>query len=73
MPKVLLQYKLAEGCTKGELADAMRVAMLDGKPFRTGAPQAVLTEDMVRQVFGLESRILTDPTSDRPMMLPIAP
>jgi iron complex transport system ATP-binding protein len=47
------------------------VAMLDGRPFRTGAPQSVLTEDMVRQVFGLESRILTDPTSDRPMMLPI--
>lgn len=47
------------------------VAMLDGKPFRTGTPQAVLTEDMVRHVFGLESRILTDPTSDRPMMLSI--
>ncbi|MBX9468804.1 MAG: ABC transporter ATP-binding protein [Rhizobium sp.] len=47
------------------------VAMLCGKPFRTGAPQAVLTEDVVRHVFGLESKILTDPTSDRPMMLPI--
>ncbi|MCJ8237929.1 ABC transporter ATP-binding protein [Peteryoungia algae] len=47
------------------------VAMLDGKPFRTGDPLFVLTEDMVRHVFGLESKILTDPTSDRPMMLPI--
>lgn len=47
------------------------VAMLDGKPFRAGIPQAVLTEDMVRHVFGLESTILTDPTSDRPMMLPM--
>ena len=47
------------------------VAMLDGKPFRTGGPRSVLTKDMVRHVFGLESKILTDPTSDRPMMLPI--
>ena len=47
------------------------VAMLDGKPFRTGGPRSVLTKDMVRHVFGLESKILTDPTSDRPMMFPI--
>lgn len=47
------------------------VAMLDGKPFRTGSPESVLTKDMVRHVFGLESTILSDPTSDRPMMLPI--
>ncbi|CAH0342674.1 ABC transporter ATP-binding protein [Rhizobium sp. CECT 9324] len=47
------------------------VAMFDGSPIRTGDPRSVLTEDMVRRVFGLESRILIDPTSDRPMMLPI--
>lgn len=47
------------------------VAMLDGKPFRIGSPQTVLTEDMVRHVFGLEARVLIDPTSGQPMMLPI--
>jgi len=31
----------------------------------------VLTEETVRQVFGLESRIIADPTSGRPIMLPI--
>ncbi|SIQ00833.1 iron complex transport system ATP-binding protein [Rhizobium sp. RU33A] len=47
------------------------VAMLDGSPLQSGSPETVLTEDMVRRVFNLEARILTDPTSGRPMMLPI--
>lgn len=47
------------------------VAMTDGRVHVSGLPQDVLTEDNVRQVFGLESRIITDPTSGRPIMLPI--
>jgi iron complex transport system ATP-binding protein len=47
------------------------VAMADGRVHAFGAPEDVLTEDMVRQVFGLESRIMTDPISCRPIMLPI--
>lgn len=47
------------------------VAMLAGRPHLTGTPQQVLSETMVRDVFGIESRIMTDPTSQRPMMLPI--
>jgi len=47
------------------------VAMTEGRVHVSGAPQKVLTEDNVRQVFGLESRIITDPTSGRPIMLPI--
>jgi iron complex transport system ATP-binding protein len=47
------------------------VAMVDGKPHVEGTPEAVFTEAMVRTVFGLESRIIIDPTSGRPMMLPI--
>jgi len=47
------------------------VAMTDGRVHVSGTPQDVLTEDNVRQVFGLESRIITDPTSGRPIMLPI--
>lgn len=34
LPRVLLDYKLAEGCTKRELADATRAAMLAGKLVR---------------------------------------
>ena len=47
------------------------VAMTKGRLHVAGPPEAVLTEDHVRQVFGLESRIITDPTSGRPTMLPI--
>jgi iron complex transport system ATP-binding protein len=36
-----------------------------------GEPAAVLTEECVRAVFGLESRVIVDPTSGRPLMLPI--
>ncbi|MCK8779718.1 ABC transporter ATP-binding protein [Rhizobium sp. NTR19] len=47
------------------------IAMADGRVHVTGAPDDVLTEQNVRQVFGLDNRIVTDPTSGRPMMLPI--
>lgn len=47
------------------------VAMKDGRLHVTGRPEEVLTEQNVRQVFDLESRIMTDPTSGRPIMLPI--
>lgn len=47
------------------------VAMADGKLHAQGAPEAVLTEATVRHVFGLDSRIVPDPVSGRPIMLPI--
>ncbi|MBX3144682.1 MAG: ABC transporter ATP-binding protein [Trueperaceae bacterium] len=36
-----------------------------------GAPESVLTRETVRDVFGLECQILSDPLSGRPHMLPI--
>jgi iron complex transport system ATP-binding protein len=47
------------------------VAMAGGRLHASGRPEDVLTEQNMRQVFGLDSRIITDPTSGRPMMLPI--
>ncbi len=47
------------------------VAMAGGRVYVSGAPQQVLTVENVRDVFGLESRIIIDPTSGRPIMLPI--
>ena len=47
------------------------IAMVGGRLHVAGRPEEVLTEETVRQVFGLESRIITDPTSGRPIMLPI--
>lgn len=47
------------------------VAVSGGRIHIAGPPEAVLTEETVRQVFGLESRVIADPISGRPMMLPI--
>ncbi|MBB3945365.1 iron complex transport system ATP-binding protein [Rhizobium skierniewicense] len=47
------------------------VAMADGRLHVMGTPEQVLTEDNIRAVFGLESCIIADPTSGRPIMLPI--
>ncbi|MTE00728.1 ATP-binding cassette domain-containing protein [Paracoccus sp. YIM 132242] len=47
------------------------VAMANGTLHAQGTPEDVLTEGNVRAVFGLDSRIIPDPISGRPMMLPI--
>lgn len=47
------------------------VAMAGGRVHASGAPESVLTAELVRDVFGMESRIVTDPVSGRPMVLPI--
>ncbi|SMO80919.1 ABC transporter ATP-binding protein [Paracoccus laeviglucosivorans] len=47
------------------------VAMAGGRIFASGPPADVLTEANVRHVFGLESRVIADPTSGRPIMLPL--
>lgn len=47
------------------------IAMVNGRLYAAGTPEAVLTEETVRHVFGLESRIITDPVSGRPIMVPI--
>ncbi|MGY1803886.1 ABC transporter ATP-binding protein [Blastococcus sp. SYSU D00922] len=47
------------------------VALAGGRVHAAGGPAEVLTEDTVRAVFGLESRVIVDPTSGRPLMLPI--
>ncbi|GLK16646.1 ABC transporter ATP-binding protein [Herbiconiux flava] len=47
------------------------VALADGRVHAAGTPAEVLTEDVVRTVFGLENRIIADPTSGKPLMLPL--
>ena len=47
------------------------VALAGGAVHAAGTPADVLTEDTVRAVFGLDSRIITDPTSGTPLMLPL--
>jgi iron complex transport system ATP-binding protein len=47
------------------------IALADGRVYAHGEPAEVLTEEVVRAVFGLDSRVIADPVSGRPLMLPI--
>jgi iron complex transport system ATP-binding protein len=47
------------------------VAMAQGEVVAAGDPADVLTEDTVRRVFGLDSRVVPDPLTGRPMVIPI--
>jgi len=47
------------------------IALAGGVVHAAGTPHEVLTEETVQAVFGLTSQVLLDPTSGRPMMLPI--
>lgn len=47
------------------------IAMKDGAVAALGSPEDVVTEDLVREVFGLESRVIPDPVSGTPLILPI--
>jgi iron complex transport system ATP-binding protein len=47
------------------------IAMKGGAVVAVGAPRDVVTEGLVRSVFGLESRIIPDPVSGTPLIIPI--
>lgn len=47
------------------------IAMKDGAVAALGSPEDVVTEDLVHEVFGLESRVIPDPVSGTPLILPI--
>ncbi|MBO1902724.1 ABC transporter ATP-binding protein [Leucobacter weissii] len=47
------------------------VALAEGRVQAAGDPAEVLSEETVRAVFGMECRVITDPVSGRPLMLPI--
>lgn len=47
------------------------IAMAGGRLRAVGAPGTVLTPEIVRDVFGLDSEVIVDPVSGKPLMLPI--
>jgi len=47
------------------------IAMKDGAVAAMGAPEDVVTEELVREIFGLESRVMPDPVSGTPLIIPI--
>jgi len=47
------------------------IAMKSGRVFDQGSPQHVMTEPTVHSVFGLNNKVISDPISKTPMVLPI--
>jgi iron complex transport system ATP-binding protein len=47
------------------------IALAEGRRHASGTPNEVLTEQNVRAVFGLDNRVIVDPTTGKPLMLPI--
>lgn len=48
------------------------IAMKDGEIVATGAPQHVITPQLIASVFGIDSRVVPDPVTGTPMVVPIA-
>lgn len=48
------------------------IALRNGQVMGQGRPTDVVTEATVQQVFGLNSRIITDPVSNTPLCIPIS-
>ncbi|MFI6298061.1 ABC transporter ATP-binding protein [Nonomuraea sp. NPDC050790] len=47
------------------------VAMRDGSVVAAGTPHEVLTEELIREVFDLDSKVITDPVAGTPLVVPI--
>jgi iron complex transport system ATP-binding protein len=45
--------------------------MADGSIYASGDPSDVLTGETVKAVFGLDSRVISDPVSGKPLVLPV--
>lgn len=47
------------------------VVMSQGKIVAAGPPNEIISEQLLLDVFGLEARVIEDPVSDRPLIVPI--
>lgn len=47
------------------------VALKEGRVYAEGPPTAVMTEAMVREVFGIDCRVVADPVAGSPLCIPI--
>ncbi|MCW2833805.1 MAG: ABC-type Fe3+-siderophore transport system, ATPase component [Nocardioides sp.] len=48
------------------------VALRAGRIVAEGPPREVVTEDVVRSVFGLDNRVIDDPVSHTPLVVPVS-
>ena len=46
-------------------------ALKSGNLYAEGIPEEVINEKLIKDVYGLDSEVITDPTSNAPMVVPI--
>lgn len=63
---VMVLHDLTQAC---RYADHL-VVMHEGRVVATGSPSAIVTPDLVRDVFGIEAAVVTDARTGRPLVLP---
>lgn len=66
---VMVLHDLNHAC---RYADRL-VAICDGRIFAEGAPAEVVTEALVREVFRIECRVIDDPVTGTPLVVPESP
>lgn len=65
---VMVLHDLNHAC---RYADHL-IALRDGQIIVEGEPVEVITEDTVRHVFGIDCRIVPDPVTDTPLVVPLS-
>lgn len=48
------------------------VAMRDGRIYAQGPPGDIVTAGLVRDVFGLDAKVIDDPVTASPLVIPIS-
>ena len=46
-------------------------ALKSGNLYAEGRPENVISEKLIKDVYGLNSKVITDPTSDAPIVIPM--
>jgi len=65
---IMVLHDLNQACRYADQISALR----SGVVYAQGQPQQVMTETLVREVFGLDSRIIRDPVVGTPLCIPIS-
>jgi iron complex transport system ATP-binding protein len=65
---VVVLHDLNQACRYADLL----VALVDGRLHAAGPPTEIVDESFVREVFGLEAQVVSDPVTGTPLCLPIA-
>ena len=47
-------------------------AMKDGHLLKEGKPEEIITPETIKEIYGLDSVVITDPVSNSPMIIPIS-